>query len=778
MAERSMPLHMSLVVLLAIMLIGAGVVLSRDSGADQKELVPASASLGDHAKWIPFIKGARPEKPEVHILWSNFSSIRLRLTVPGIHFTEVEYEGEVFTQIHIPGYGLLGDRGRPAVPAIKELLQIPYGAEPIIKVVDVREREFTLEELGLRHMISPSQLPVTVWDEKMDFVMDEDQYGDDEYYPEEWASVVSTGSVRGCRFAQIRVTPVRYNAVRGIVRFCLHVEIEISLLGSDILTTQQMLKRYASPPYRALFKSLFLNHESCEHQFSGAGIAWDSTGPESPTAPIGYLIITPASFEDALGPLVEWKTKKGFNVTVAKTSEIGSDTSDIRAYIDSAYENWSIPPSYVVFASDVDSIPTYSTDDPDYQGTRTAVDLFYVTVDTNDYFPDIFRGRLPAQDSSELRVIVEKILAYEKVYSEDQDWMNKFCLIVGELPDEIYDPDRDEIVFPDSNIFNCMEVDTASNDSSKITAAVNEGRSLVTYVDHSGWNGWYDPPYSSSKVRNSLSNEDMYPFVLSFSCNAGRFDVDECFAEVWVKEEDKGAIAFWGACAPADFPHSHYIEQGMYEALCGDGDDVWIVSVAADRGLWYLYNEYDCPEDEIEYHFQAFNIVGDPSIDMWTDACDSLEVDYDPHIETGRVRYRVDVEDNSSDVEDAFVCLYKEDDVFATGYTNASGYVILSIVTSETGTMHVTVTKHNYKPHEGTVGVWESLICGDVNSDSEVDSLDLYYLEAYLWYNGDPPQPVCLGDVDCDGDVDLGDVVYLTNYLYHEGDPPCDECCD
>ena len=47
------------------------------------------------------------------------------------------------------------------------------------------------------------------------------------------------------------------------------------------------------------------------------------------------------------------------------------------------------------------------------------------------------------------------------------------------------------------------------------------------------------------------------------------------------------------------------------------------------------------------------------------------------------------------------MCLFKNDEVYVNGYTDAQGEAILSINPTTPDTMWVTVTGHNYIPYEG-----------------------------------------------------------------------------
>ncbi|MCK4255891.1 hypothetical protein KAX35_03300, partial [candidate division WOR-3 bacterium] len=70
-----------------------------------------------------------------------------------------------------------------------------------------------------------------------------------------------------------------------------------------------------------------------------------------------YLIITPDAYYDAILPLAEWKTKKGMLTKVAKLSETGSSSAQIRSYITNAYNTWEPRPEYVLLVGDDNIIP-------------------------------------------------------------------------------------------------------------------------------------------------------------------------------------------------------------------------------------------------------------------------------------------------------------------------------------------------------------------------------------------------------------------------------------
>jgi hypothetical protein len=169
----------------------------------------------------------------------------------------------------------------------------------------------------------------------------------------------------------------------------------------------------------------------------------------------------------------------------------------------------------------------------------------------------------------------------------------------------------------------------------------------------------------------------------------------------------------------------------------------------------------------------TFNLLGEPEMPMWTDEPDSFAVDCPSTLMKGKIAFPVHVEDSTTHVpvDSAFVCVWKQDEVFETGYTDANGDVTLNPAPTSVGTLSVTVTKHNYLPCQMVATM--DYICGDITGDGIVNVADVVFLVCYLYKGCPPPDPPEVGDCNADGVVNVADIVCLINYLYKGGYPPC-----
>jgi hypothetical protein len=706
--------------------------------------------------WVSLVPGG-DKALQVNLTEDNFDQLVLEIKLPGLWSEEVVTKGGDFALLSLPQGGASSVVGEPDLPVISKMVQIPFGAQVSLNLESFQVVEKSIQELGITQRIVPVQPPVpkitNAWEQK-EFVINEDYYNQDEFLPQERVKLGEIGIIRGHRFVNVIIYPVSYNPVAGRLRIYSDLRIKLILTGSDMIVTQNQLSRYASPPFEELCRDLFINYQT-----------YKSMTKAAPQLPVGYLIITHQDFNSSLADLVEWKTKKGFHVTVAQVPDIGSDTTAIKDYIQNAYDTWDIPPTYVLFVGDTEYIPTWTG-----EVSETATDLCYVKMDF-DSFADVFRGRLPAKSPSEAVAMVDKILYYENPFAADFDWMGDACFIASDDAGQTAEYTH-RYVIQNYLVPNGMEVDSIwerlGGSTSDITDCVNAGKTILCYSGHGSTSSWGCVYFNQNHVR-SLNNADEYPFVLSHACLTGKFNVSESFGETWAKEANKAGIAFWGASNYSYWDEDDILEKRMFQAVFVE--TCFSIGSMTDKALWYLYQYYN-GIGLSKYYLEVYNVMGDPSIDLWTNPAESLYVEFPSSVSTGINTVMITVEKSGSvPVYGAMVCLYKDGEVFETGYTDASGQLTLYPSPVTLGHIDVTVTAHNFLPFTDSMEVGSKI--GDVTGDNEINISDIVFLLNYLYRNGPAPDPLEMGDANCDDDVEIGDVIYLINYLYRGGPLPC-----
>ncbi|MEJ2211190.1 MAG: C25 family cysteine peptidase [Anaerolineae bacterium] len=396
-----------------------------------------------------------------------------------------------------------------------------------------------------------------------------------------------------------------YDPAAGTVRLYSHVEVRLALAGSDLALTAELAGRYASPAFEPWLSGRVLNYNQGRPplQFEAQAAA-------------GYLIITADAYRDAMRPFVDLQEQRGRTVTMTRLSDIpgGATTTAIKAYIQTAYDTWPLPPSYVLLVGDTDTLPGWNS-----VSAGEITDLYYVTMDgSSDYVPDIGRGRFPVRSADQTTILVDKYLSYAAL-GGSEPWLKTASFIATCDQYTVAEGSHNYVIqnytqpggytgtFPNNpqpggDKLYCI---TLSAGQADVQAALNQGRWVGIYSGHGSHTGWEF--YSASDVRN-LTHGEMLPFVASHACITGDFEETEVFGETWVLEPDGGALAFWGSSDSSYWGEDDVLERAAFDELFAeDGADLTGMTYA---GLAATASSYP---SSAQYYWETYNLLGDPA---------------------------------------------------------------------------------------------------------------------------------------------------------------------
>jgi hypothetical protein len=413
-----------------------------------------------------------------------------------------------------------------------------------------------------------------------------------------------------------------------------------------------------------------------------------------------YLIITHDNFYSAVQPLAQWKHRKGLKTKVVKLSQIGNLSSQIKSYIQNAYNTWPITPEYVLFVGANNYLPFPYT-------SGVVSDNYYTNMD-GDIYNEILSGRLTVHDTIEAQTVVNKILLYEKNPDiTDSLWLVNACLIVR----EDYNYYDDSIYWNNINhVKNLMYdngysvIDTfsrsAGDNSYDVLDAVNEGRAFVLYRG-SATNNWYYPfDVNPSQTQNSTK----LPIVLSITCGTIGTGSTPAAAERWLltgmPASPRGAAGYF-ATTTSGINISHLrsaVCKGFFNGLFQQGRRIF--GEACEAGRMNVYNLYYSSSE-----YRGFTTLGDPSMNIWTAVPKPLEVFHDSILPMGQEWLTVSVKFEGAPVESALVCVVLDTLIYEYGYTTNEGEITFNLETLEPGYMQVTVTAQNKIPYMDSIPV-------------------------------------------------------------------------
>lgn len=671
----------------------------------------------------------------------------------------------------------LAELGKPMLPSREIRVALPPG----MKVNDLQVVATTTQEIPGAFDILPAQPPreIGAVSSDADFVEPDPRlYSSDQPYPSGVAEFVHQTDLAGQAMAVVRVFPLQY--VPSEKRLLLHTSVTLVLDGSAGYQCRDYLSPNISERGQRACQQMVEDMVVNPRDVGLIAGSTDKSPAGLPDGPFDHVIITSSLYAADFQQLVNWHNQKGIRDTVITTGWIylnyaGADTQKIRNFVADACTLWGT--TYFLLGGENETVPFV------YRNYRmdTSSDQYYSDFD-DDWTHEVCVGRTSVGSTTEINTFINKVLKYEKdppridfaldalLIGMDYD-ASTHCEDLKENIDFGYIPAR----------FNLTKVYDSQTDNHKtaVINALNAGQNLVNHADHSyieymgtgdhnhGWG------ITSSNV-DALTNDGQLSVIVSTGCHPNHMDYGDCISEHFViYNPNQGAVAFTGNT------RSGIYYEGDPLSLSNALEKQWWVSLffwgKQDLGHILSDAKHHFPHsDDTQRHCHwTLNLLGEPAMPVWTDDPDSFQVTHPAWIPPEPSSFTVHVDDDSTGapVNQAYVCLWKQGEVYLTGYTGPEGEVSFDPSPLTEGVMYVTVTKHNYLPHENPVLVSEYMP-GDANSDGIIDLGDVVLLLNYLYKGGQPPDPIGSGDVNCDVNVDLEDVIYLINYLFKNGPAP------
>jgi len=146
------------------------------------------------------------DKAETNFEITENSYYNLDITFEFSEITTLDVSSKkgVFTELRIPDGYYVGKIGSPKLPAIKKLIEIPFGAEVTIEVLDYTVSEYDLHDYQILNKIMPVQpsLSKSIDSSTVPFEFNEDEYAVNAYNEEDPATVKVLGTLRSFHIAQ------------------------------------------------------------------------------------------------------------------------------------------------------------------------------------------------------------------------------------------------------------------------------------------------------------------------------------------------------------------------------------------------------------------------------------------------------------------------------------------------------------------------------------------------------------------------------------------------
>lgn len=640
--------------------------------------------------------------------------------IKGFEAIEINTPEGIFNKLIVPSYVHSKEYGKPELPQIQKLIEIPIGADITTELLAYEKQTLLLTDFGINHKLIPSQPSISKGEDasSVPFKYYPEIYDQDEFLGKEIVTVERLGILRGVQIALLTIAPFKYNPVSNELMIFNNIELHVSYGNADYKQTQLLKEKNYTPAFNPSFLEL-LNYKP---------LAKDLIT----TYPVKYVIVSDSMFQNDLQNFIEWKTKKGFNVVEAYTNDpmVGSTTTSIKAYLEGLYTAGTAAdpaPSYVLFVGDVAQVPAHNGN----SGSHVS-DLYYCTYDgPNDIYPDMYYGRFSATSSSQLLPQIEKTLMFEQYTFPDPSYLDEVLLVAGVDASMAPTYGNGQINYGTDNYFNAahgltthiylygsgspVTSDQASA-SALIIDDVSNGVGFANYTAHCWENGWADPSFETSDV-SGLSNQDEYCVIVSNCCLPNSFDNAECFGEAVLRAEGKGAVGhiggsnntywnedFWWAVGTGSISANPAYSQtglGVFDCLFhenGEAVSDWFITLSQMVHAGNL--AVTAAGGSEEYYWEIYHVMGDPSLMPYMSVPDPLNVTHLQSIPVGSSSLSVTTE------EHAYVAVSQNGVLLDAQIVGTSGNVNLSFTPlSSMGVLDVVVTKQDREPYLGSVQV-------------------------------------------------------------------------
>ncbi|UCG90974.1 MAG: hypothetical protein JSV97_07755 [candidate division WOR-3 bacterium] len=723
---------------------------------------------------------------------------------------EQTIDGVVMRSFGVPAV-FLPYPGVPNLTGASRYVAVPQGATAQVKILDTRIEVYR----GVEVAPAPN-IPRNNDDSPLRYEKNMSIYGRDVYYPSSPVTLSQPMKMRGVDVVLVGVIPFQYNPITKELIVYKDIRFTIDYVGGNgHFGDDQLRSRF----WESMLQGHLLNYNSLpEIDFYAPERLGGRDGYE-------YIIIVPDDpvFEAWGDTIKAWRKLQGISCEVYTLTEVGGNTTTaIENFLNNAYATWDPRPVAFLLLSDYQSSgDVYGITSPVWNSYCVS-DNIYADVNGDD-LPDMHHGRICAQDESDLSIMINKFLSYERNPYTDADfyraplcacgwqddrWFQLASEVVrGFLINELSrSPARQYNLGSPANpvaggpwstrtgttpvvaYWNSYGYIPLNNpygsswwnngSAAGVNAAINAGAFIVQHRDHGSETGWGEPSYHIGDL-DGLTNT-MFTWVNSTNCLTGKYNsLSETFSEKFHRIE-YGALGLNAASEVSySFVNDTYI-WGMWDCYWSDfdpgypgmrmtGHDNLRPCQAMTYGKYYL--EAMWFPDSVPgvsglrvYTYHLFHHHTDAFVTLYSQIPESLSVSHNSELAAGQTSFAVTANDSS------VIALTVDGEIIGVAEGTGSPLDISIPAQDPLDTMIVTVTKANYYRYVAKVPVTDVGLPGTPTVTRPLDFARLPDLQPTLnFYSTDPQDDNLQYRVLWDTDPSFGSCDSSTTSLYASG---------
>jgi hypothetical protein len=636
---------------------------------------------------------------------SGDQSIVINYSAPELNVENISNSTGTYYRLSIPGHTSSNVPGKPEVPLFSRLISLPEGSQYRVKITEVKSSRIKPSGKKIEGILYPAQEGETKQTDqkRTSFSIDRMEYATRGIINSDTVRIERLGKVRDQNLANLIISPVRYNPHSNALELITSMKIEVIFQNSTGAVSKSLL------PQSLLFgESLskgILNYNP------------DDVIPGFTNQPVKMVIITDTAFKKQLEPFIKWKTQKGFKIKVLYkgTGLAGNTYTQLKESLTKIYTSATQadpPPEYLLIIGDVNRVP--------YYGTGNVTDMYYGEFDGNgDYIPEMYVGRLPVEDTTELKSVVKKIIQYEKFQFADTNQFYSGAIATAGNDAGYANYMNGQVKYSVTNYltaankikeqhFYYPQADL-NRQKDSIIKLIDKGTSFINYTGHGDANGWLHINLKSADIP-SLRNKNMYPFIISNACRTAQFNIPASFGNKMVLTSEKGAIGFIGCSNDSYWDEDYYWAVGpgtitanpTYEGTGLGALDRLFHSHKEPASEWYYtlgqinyagnLAVSASTSSRKKYYWETYNVVGDPSLIPIIGKPGSFNISLPDTLPNGLKSISLNIEPF------AYVAISHFDTLWDASYASASGSVILDMPGLSNDSCLVVITGQNRLP--------------------------------------------------------------------------------
>lgn len=609
-------------------------------------------------------------------LSDNSSKTEISFNTPAFHLeSETRSNQTVHHLAFEDGRSLAGVRetGQPELPTFAKLIEIPELSR-VEAVVEILEEEI-LTDIFLSPTPSldePTRDPLETVNNEI--------YSSNQLYPIVSVAVENPGIMRNHLVAQLQFNPIRYNPVTKELHIIKKANITLNYINDA--TGLRSTSQPTSSDFEKMVQSRVLN----------PGVTRDNPEPGS------YLFVYDGNdnVKLTIDALAEWKHRKGYEVNFLNTESLESTSSQVRQAIRELYQTMDNPPEFICLVGNgysSNQIPVFYDI---VNGLSIEGDYPYTLLTGDDAYPDAVVGRLPFDSIFELQTVIAKIFSYEKNTDIEDDWLNN-TILVGDaslsgsstITTAKYVKDVISLNYPEMSYSEIYEEPFAA----QISEAINSGSGAYFYRGFQGMSGW--SPGDSQNMN--------HPFIhVGLTCNNAYLTSSSYMENVLLSGTPGTPIGMVAGIGSSNLTHTGFnnlmtgsIARSLYEYKIGN------LGTALLNSKIELWNNFpNNPFSYLDWYNIVINLFGDPGMTVWNVTPVQANVTHPNELALGTNSVSIIVMDESGvPLENGWVTLLKDGEVFCSTYTSSSGEAVLTFDCQTIGDLKLTVTHPHLKPY-------------------------------------------------------------------------------